>query len=170
MPSPLAVADPIVEFFALRVAERTVRAYAPAQHASVRAHFDAAEQRLLAGRCLAQPIPASLLLRDALVQYLLAIEVARGAGEASLDAGGAGNLADVLPLIPPDPALPDAVPTDDARVRAALSAADPLHFDRLSAEDVERTRGALERAASLVRRGVEARTLANVRGTPRWSA
>jgi hypothetical protein len=164
MPSPFAVADPIVEFFALRAAERTVRSYAPAQHARVRMHFDAAERRLAGGQSLAQAVPAALLLRDALSHYLLAIEVARG---ANVDTLVAGDLAAVLPTIPRDPALPEAVPGDDERVRAALAAADSLQFDRLSPEDVERTRSALERAAVRLRGRVEARTLSNVRGT-RW--
>jgi hypothetical protein len=67
----------------------------------------------------------------------------------------------------PDPARPRAEPTDDARVRAALASNDPLYFDRLSAEDAERTRWALDRATTLVRRGVEARSLTHVRGA-RW--
>jgi hypothetical protein len=62
---------------------------------------------------------------------------------------------------------PTATPTDDARVRAALSTLDPLYFDRLSPEDVARARWALERAARMLRRRVEARSLSNVRGT-RW--
>jgi hypothetical protein len=162
MPLAFALIEPIREFFGLRDAERTVRAFAPAQSARIRAHFDAAERRLFAGRQVVQSIPAALLLRDAVVQYLLAIEAARNPHQ---DSFAIGDLAAALPTVPPDPAGPQAMPTDDERVRNAVSADDPLYFDRLDAEDAERARGALERAASMLRRRVEARTLTNVRGT-----
>ncbi len=164
MASPLTVARPIVEFFALRTAEGTVRAYAPAQHARVRTHFAAGEKRHFAGRTLAQAIPAAVLLREAVTQYLLAIEVARRADDAPLTVH---DLLDALPAIPPDPALPESTKTDDERVREAVSASDPLHFDQLSPDEAERTRRALERASAQLRRRVEARSLTNVRGT-RW--
>jgi F5/8 type C domain len=52
-------------------------------------------------------------------------------------------------------------------VRAAIASKDPLYFDGLSSEDVERARWALDRAASMLRRNVESRTLVAVHGT-RW--
>jgi hypothetical protein len=57
-------------------------------------------------------------------------------------------------------------------VRAALGAGSPLYFDDLPAEDAALARSALERAASMLSRRVEARSVANVRGTRwgRWAA
>lgn len=152
--------DPIVEFFTLRRAERTVRAYAPAQSARVRKHVQAAERRLRAGRRVAEAAPAAVLLREAVLQYLTAMEAAR-------DSAVAEGAAAPLPPLPPDPARPKADPSDDARVRAAIASRDPLYFDGLSDEDVERTRWALDRAGSMLRRSVESRSLVAVRGT-RW--
>jgi hypothetical protein len=154
---------PIREFFTLRAAESVVRAYTPAQHARVREHVDAADRRLSGGRRATQAVPAAVLLREAVRQYLLAAEIARrpDAREDDLDAVAA------MPALPQDPARPRADPTDDARVREALASRDALYFDRLPAEDAERARWALDRAAAMLRRRVEARSLTNVRGT-RW--
>jgi hypothetical protein len=154
---------PIHEFFTLTRAERAIRAYAPAQQARVQEHAEAASRRLVSGRRVTQAVPAAVLLRDAVTLYLYAAACARDAA-ADLDAF---DLAAAMPTLPPDPARPRAEPTDDARVRAALASNDPLYFDRLSAEDAERTRWALDRATTLVRRGVEARSLTHVRGA-RW--
>lgn len=164
MPSLLAVTAPLREFFTQRAAERTIRAYVPAQQARVQAHAAAGGKRLVAGRRTVEPVAACLLLRDAVARYLTALEAARdfGADDESL---AAREL--VLPELPADPARPRATPTDDARVREALAARDPLYFDRLPPEDAERARWALERAATMLRRRVEARSLQNVRGT-RW--
>jgi hypothetical protein len=156
--SPLL--DPIAEFFTLRRAERTVRAYVPAQSARVRRHVEAAEKRLRAGRRVTDATAAAVLLREAVLQYLIAIETAR-------DAGAREDAAAPLPVLSRDPARPRADPSDDARVRAAIASRDPLYFDGLPAEDVERARWALDRAASMLRRNVEPRTLVAVRGT-RW--
>jgi hypothetical protein len=155
--------SPVHEFFTLRRAERTIRAYVPAQHARVHAHADAADRRLWSGRRVTHAIAAAVLLRGAVTHYLYAAAFARdpGADLESLD------LAAAMPPLPPDPARPRADPTDDARVRAALSSRDPLYFDSLSAEDAERARWALDRAVTLVRRRVEGRSLAYVRGA-RW--
>jgi hypothetical protein len=155
--------SPIREFFTLRGAERTIRAYAPAQHARVHDHAEAADRRLWSGRRVTHAVAAAILLRGAVTHYLYAAACARDSG-ADLDSL---DLAGAIPSLPPDPARPRAEPTDDARVRAALSSRDSLYFDGLSAEDAERTRWALDRAATLVRRGVEARSLTNVRGA-RW--
>jgi hypothetical protein len=156
------------EFFTLARAEGTVRAYAPAQHALVREHTGAAARRLSSGRRATDAVAASTLLREAVTQYLFAAALASdsSARVAELDLAGA------LPALPPDPARPRAEPTDDARVRAALSTRDPLYFDRLSSQDAERARWALDRAAARLRRRVEARSLANLRGARwgRWAA
>jgi hypothetical protein len=155
--------EPIREYFTLRRAEGTVRAYAPAQHALVAAHVEAARERLAAARRTAPPIPAAVLLRDAVAHSLRAAAVAAdaSAGVAHLD------LAAAMPALPVDPARPRAEPTDDARVRAALASSDPLYFDRLSPEDGERARVALDRAAGFLRRRVEARSVTHLRGA-RW--
>jgi len=158
-----AIAHPIREFFTQGRAERTIRAYAPAQHARVRMHAEAAARRARAGRAATDPVAGAILLRAAVEQYLLALEAARTAedGDATRDGPAA------MPPLPVDPARPRAHPTDDERVRQALAARDALYFDDLSPEDVERARWALDRAASLLRGRAEARTLANVRAT-RW--
>jgi hypothetical protein len=158
-----AIAHPIREFFTQGRAERTVRAYTPAQHARVRRHVEAGSRRERAGRRTTDPVVGSVLLRAAVTQYLLAIEAAQ-APDAPREASDASAS---MPPLPADPARPRAEPTDDARVRQALAARDELYLDELSLEDVERARWALDRAASLLRRRVEARTIANVRGT-RW--
>lgn len=157
---------PIGEFFLLRDAERTVRAYTAPQHALVQRHVEAAERRLRAGRRIPAAVPSALILREAVWHYLLAIEAA---GDPRTDHAAleALDVTGKLPVLLPDALRPDASPTDDARVRAALGATSPLYFDDLSAEDAALGRSALERAASMLSRRVEARTLANVRGT-RW--
>lgn len=155
--------SPVHEFFTLSRAERTIRAYVPAQRARVTEHAEAADRRLWSGRRVTQAVAAAVLLRGAVTHSLYAAACARDAA-ADLDSL---DLAGAFPSLPPDPARPRADPTDDARVRAALSSPDRLYFDRLSAEDAERSRWALDRAATLVRRGVEARSLTHVRGA-RW--
>jgi hypothetical protein len=167
MPLAQSFIDPIREYFTLRRAESTVRAYAPGQQARVAEHVEAGRQRLAAGRKTTAAVPAAVLLRDAVIHFLLAAAVAKdpaGTGTPELDASSA------LPPLAPDPASPDAVPTDDARARGALASlatADVLYFDRLAPEDAERTRWALDRAAALARSKVEARTLTHLRGA-RW--
>jgi hypothetical protein len=157
------LAHPIREFFTQGRAERTVRAYAPAQHARVRQHVEAATRRERAGRKATDSLAGAMLLRAAVAQYVLAVEAAR-TPDARLDSL---DPASAMPPLPADPARPRAEPTDDARVRAALATRNELYFDELSAEDLERARWALDRAASLLKGRVEARTLASVRGT-RW--
>ncbi|HEY6458656.1 MAG TPA: discoidin domain-containing protein [Polyangiaceae bacterium] len=160
--------DPIREFFTLGRARGVVRGYAPAQRSVVTRHAEAARQRLAAGRRVTLAVPAAVLLLDALRHALAAAAVAHdpGADPAALDPAAA------MPPLPADPLRPRAEPTDDARVRAALGADDPLYFDRLSPEDAERARSALDRATALVRRDVESRSLTNLNGTRwgRWAA
>jgi hypothetical protein len=163
---------PIREFFTLRGAESTIRSYGPAQHSLVREHAEAARRRLAAGRRVTQAVSAAALLREAVTHYLFAAAIAHDAGAASNLAGLELALVAALPVLPPDPARPRADPTDDARARDALASRDPLYFDRLSAEDAERARWALDRAAVMVRARVEARSVTNVRATRwgRWAA
>jgi hypothetical protein len=152
------------EFFALREPERLVGAYAPEQYAEVRHHFDAAERRRNAALSLASAVPAAVLLCEATREYLVAIDAARDAGsrlERGFDAAAA------LPPVPPDPIRADARPTSDQLVRAALASHDPLHVDRLPADEAELLRRALERTTAILRRGVEVRSLAHLRAS-RW--
>jgi hypothetical protein len=160
---------PVREFFTLRSAERVVRAYQPAQRERLDRLVRAADARLSAARRVAQAVPAALLLREAIVQLQRAIEVAR---DPDVDDGALQERQLPIPALAPDPARPRAQPSDDARVRTALASADPLFFDALSAEDVERTRWALDRAAGLLRRNVETRSVTAVRVTRwgRWAA
>jgi hypothetical protein len=157
---------PVLEFFTLSDAERASRAYAPSQRARLGVYFDAAERRLRSGRRLTQAVPAAVLLREAVAYYLLAAAIARG-GSLAADASAPNSLVETMPELPPEPARPAALPTDDARVRAALGTRDRLYFDGLSTEDQRRARWALDRAASMLRRRVEARSVANLRGA-RW--
>jgi hypothetical protein len=161
--SIVSLVDPIREAFTLRDTERAIVAYAPVQHARIRAHVRAARRRERAGRRVVDAVGASVLLREAVTHYLCAAAVAHDQDART----GELDVVAAMPSLPPDPARPRAEPPDDARVREALATRDPLYFDALSAEDAERTRWALDRAASLTRRRVEARTLANVRAT-RW--
>jgi hypothetical protein len=156
----------LLEFFVLTRAERTVRAYTPPQHQRVRDYHDAADRRLWGARCVTQSVAAALLLRDAAACYLRAAAIARG-GIDDGDSIAPADLAATMPEIPPDPARPGERSADDARVRAALVAVDPLYFDGLSAEDAARMRLALDRAASMLRTRVETRSLTNIRAT-RW--
>jgi hypothetical protein len=158
------------EFFTLRHAESTVRAYTPAQRSLVAEHADAALHRLVAGRRVAQAVSAAELLRESVARYLDAAALARASDADATAALAHFDRAAALPPLPPDPARPRADPTDDARVRAALSAlaaSDPLYFDRLSPEDAERARWALDRAATMLRGAVESRSLPHLRGA-RW--
>jgi hypothetical protein len=164
--APIAAAR---EFFTQRRAEQVVRAYAPAQRIRIDELARAAQARLGAGRRASHPVAACLLLRDAVVQLQRAIETARDP-EADDDTLAIRELP--LPELPPDPARPRADPSDYARVRFALASRDPLYFDKLSPEDVERARWALDRAATMMRRKVESRSLEHVRATRwgRWAA
>jgi len=158
--------QPIGEFFLLRDAERAIRIYTEPQRVLVRKHVEAAESRLRGGRRIPSAVASALLLREAVRHYLLAAEAAT---DASLDDAAleALDVVSRLPALLPDPLRPDAFPPDDSRVRAALRASSPLYFDDLSAEDAAHARSALERAASILSRRVEARSLTNLRGT-RW--
>jgi hypothetical protein len=166
MPLLSALANPVWEAITLRRAERTALSYSTAQRERVCSHFEAGEQRWRAGRRLDSTVPAAALLRDAVVHYLTAIEAARDP-DADEDAIAARDLASTLPTLPADPARPRADPSDDARVRAAVASQDSLVFDRMSQEDAERARWALDRAATMLRRRIEPRSVVNVRAT-RW--
>jgi hypothetical protein len=160
------VFDPVREFFTLRRAERTVRAYVPAQQARVKAYYDAGEARLLAARRMLPAVPAAALLREALGFYVRASQASRSPDldDVPLDER---HLAAVLPEVPADPVSDEARSEDDARVRAALLATDPLYLDRLAPGEIERARSALDRACGLLRHGIEVRSTAHLWGL-RW--
>jgi hypothetical protein len=138
-----ALFAPIREWFLLEQAESTVHGYTPVQHALIGAHVRAADTRLRAAKTLVDPLSASVLLRDG-IRHLLSAQASARSSAPSDDEG------------------------DDVEVvRAALATEDNLYFDRLSSGALEPTRLALEGAASSLRRSVEPRSAANVRGT-RW--
>jgi hypothetical protein len=161
----LQVVEPVREFFELRSAEQVVRGYSPAQLASVRLHFEAAESRYFAGRRLGPGLPAAVLLRQAVALYVLAAAYGRDGG---VDPSGV-DIGAELPAVPPDPTRPEPEGADARRLRAAFASDDDgLYLDRLPAGEIDRLRGALERAAVILRRRVEARSLAKVQRT-RWA-
>jgi hypothetical protein len=158
--------DPVREFFTLRRAERTVRAQHPAQQLRVQEYYVAAETRLVAARRTLPAVPAAALLRDALGFFVRAAEASRAADpdEGPFDEL---RLRAVLPEVPADPLSDEARSVDEARVRAALLTNDPLFIDRLSPEEIERTRSALDRACGVLRRRIEVRTATHLTGL-RW--
>jgi hypothetical protein len=164
MPIVTALFDPVREFFSLRRAEQTVRGYGSEQHVRVKEYADAADARVLAARS-APALPAVALLREALLLLLRSAELSRGLDEPGPPT--TDRLAKVLPYVPADPADPRSKSEDEARVRDALFSRDDLYLDRLPPEELERTRWALDRACSAARRGVEVRSVANLRGL-RW--
>jgi hypothetical protein len=138
-----ALFAPIREWFLLEQAASTIRGYTSVQHALVGAHVRAANARLRAAKTLVDPLSASVLLRDGILHLLS--EQASASSAASFDVVG-----------------------DDAdRASAAITSEDSLYFDRLLPDALEPTRRALERTASSLRRRVDPRSAANVRGT-RW--
>jgi hypothetical protein len=141
-----------------------VRAYSPRQHTLVTRHVRAADDRLRAASATVNDVASALLLREALRQYVMALEVARDArvDEAALE--GMDPVAR-LPALEPDALRPTALPTDEDRVRAALANRSPLYFDELPAADAAFARIALERMALRLGRLIEARSVANVTGT-----
>jgi hypothetical protein len=151
---------PIGEFFLLRRAEERVRRYSPAQYARVAAHREAGGKRARAARRAGDPVSAAVLYRDALLAYARADAAAQGE-----DAGGELRTADLalrLPLVPMDAVDPS---TDDtSRVRRAVAAEDPLFFDTLGREELDRVVAAMDRAVVAARRGIEARSVTHLRG------
>jgi hypothetical protein len=159
----LTLIDPIREFFTLRSAERTVVGRTAAQNERARALSSAASARLRAGRRMLESVPAAMLLREALALRLRAAEAAESGTEPEREVESL--LATFLASVPLDPADPQAA--DARRVREALQTNDPLYFDGLSPEELERTRQALDRACARLRGGVEVRSRLQIRAL-RW--
>jgi F5/8 type C domain-containing protein len=155
--APLAA---VGEFFLLRNAERTVRAYGPAQRDRMARHHAAGDRRFRSARRLIDPGPAALLLREAILCYLRASAIAL----APDDALAPEALASAVPAVSADPVAPH-VAEDTHRVRRAIGSADPLFFDSLDRNELELTRSALERAASMMRGATEVRSTEHLRGT-----
>jgi hypothetical protein len=167
MKSPaLSLFAPIREWFFLGEAERTIRGYTTAQHALVRAHYDAGLDRFRAANGIVEAVSASVLLREG-IRHLLLSRAAAQDPRADGDSLAHIDLAAALPELPADPDRPDVSPGDTERARSALASSDPLYFDRLAPEAAEATRTALERALSSLRHQVEPRTVAYVRGSRR---
>jgi hypothetical protein len=158
--APLAA---VGEFFLLRNAARTVRAYGPAQRDRMARHHAAGDRRFRSGRRLIDPGPAALLLREAILCYLRASAIAL-APDAPDDALTPEALGRDVPAVPADPVAPH-VAEDSDRVRRAIGSADPLFFDSLDRDELELTRSALDRAASMLRGAAEVRSTAHLRGT-----
>jgi hypothetical protein len=155
----------LAEFFTLRRAAESVRRYPPLQHGRLRSYVAGADARIVAGRRASTALTAAVLLREGLVLLLRSAEVARGRD----DAGplSAERLSELLGTVPADPASARTASADDARVREALLAVDPLYLDRLDPDDIEATRWALDRACVAARKKVEPRSLVHLRGL-RW--
>jgi hypothetical protein len=153
--------SPNSEFFFLRDAESASRRLEPSQRSRVAALQDGAELRVRSARRAGDPVAAAILFREALLAYARARAVAQGK-DAPADPP-ARALAERLPLVPPDVVEPSA--EDTARVRHAVAATDPLYFDAMDRAELGRVVGAMARAVAVARRGVEARSLTNVRGT-----
>ncbi len=169
MPLLSILFDPLREFFTLRRAEWTVRGYFPAQHARAKALWSGGALRLRGGKRMLDGVPAAVLLREGLMLYLRAAEAVQrsSASDGTESATDRHLLSSLLPPVPPDPAAPETQAADDARVRAALEACDPLYFDRLSPADLERTRWALDRACGRARSSVEVRSALHLKAL-RW--
>lgn len=152
----------LVEFVSLRRAEAIIRSYSPSQQERIAFHHAAGDRRFRAARRTSDSLAAAILYREAALSYLRAL------ASVPTNAGGDGSPARVLlesetaslPLDPIGPPLAE----DVVRVRAALGSSDSTFFDRLDRDELERTRSALERAASKLGGSVEARSLVNVLG------
>lgn len=150
------------DFFLLRKAEGTVRAYTEPQRAAVSAHQVAGERRRRAAARLVDPLPSALLLRASILSYLRASALA-GDARLSDQALSPTGLAERLPPVRPDSLGPRSA-EDTARVLAAVRSSDPLYFDRLDREELERVRAALERSARALRGATESRSLTYLKG------
>jgi hypothetical protein len=161
--SPALALSRVREWFLLEETERTLRLRTLEQCVLVRAHYDAALSRLRAGRLATEAVPAALLLRASLIHLLWAKQASH---DPQVDDGALVRRDPTSSItdLPPDPEH-QRVPSDADLVRASVSSSHPLYFDRLSPELAQRTRIALERAASCLRREVDPRSIANVRGT-----
>jgi len=146
------------EFFLLEQAERQSSKFTASQRKSVRAHYDAAKRRLFAAKTLCEPsdAPSGLLLyREAWFCLTRAILLSDD------------EHVDVVQLSP-DIALAKlaralegrnlTVPPDVEYAKGLLIAADPLAFDRLSAEEAARNVDAIDAATLWLFGLVEARS------------
>jgi hypothetical protein len=149
------VLPPLREFFLLEGAERTIAAYTPEQHARVAELCAAGDERLRVAVTTTPDVEACLLLRDALASFTLARAVARDAG---LDETALARMdcATEIPALGPDPL--DGSEGRTELVQRALATTDRLYLDRLDAAKLGRLRVALEQAARVMRRGMEARS------------
>ncbi|HXX66638.1 MAG TPA: discoidin domain-containing protein [Polyangiaceae bacterium] len=151
------------EFVSLRRAEAAIRSYSAAQRERIALHHAAGDRRFRAARRATDPLAAALLYREAAFAYLRALSAARSG--PSDDEAVTPELTRLetaqFSADPLGPPLAD----DVVRVRAALGSTEPVFFDLLDRQELERTRSALGRAVSRLRSRVEARSLINVLGT-----
>jgi hypothetical protein len=141
--------DAVVELFALKKAERRARATSPAQRRRLAVHRAAGDRRVRSARRVSDPVAASILLRSAVLAYLRAAAIAESPerSDASITAQ---ELASRLPPLAGD-AVDPRPEADTERVRRALRSPEALHFDSLDYAEVELTRSALDRAATVLR-------------------
>jgi F5/8 type C domain len=138
---------------------RTGPELAPRQREAMKRYLEAGEARARAapGDVDAEMLPVAVgLLRDAVLCLLRALDHATHP-ELEPPAGAPPvEVLDASGLLPP---------TNEgaALVRAALEVADPLAFDRMSAEDLERLKPALEALVAKLRGRIDLRTAAHVR-------
>ncbi|HEY5240501.1 MAG TPA: discoidin domain-containing protein [Polyangiaceae bacterium] len=161
---PLAILAPVWEFFLLQVPERTVAGYTPEQLRRVTELRAAGRERLTAGRRARPQLAACLLLREAVVTFARARSVAR---DPDIDDATLALIDGSLDVPALSPDVLDGSTGDADRVREALTTRDPLYIDRLDLGGRERLRKALDRAATALCRGVEARSLTHLRAQ-RW--
>jgi hypothetical protein len=161
---PATLFAPMREFFLLERAHRLVTSYVPAQRARVVELRAAGDERVRAARRVQAAVPACVLLRAAVAAFARAraasLDPSLGDAEVARIDG-----AELVPALPPD--LLDGRTGDADRARAALSAKDPLYFDRLPPEECFRTRVALDRVARSLRGSVDVRSGGHVRAL-RW--
>jgi hypothetical protein len=157
----------IGEFFTLGRARATVRRYAPMQRERVAAHRAAGDLRARAARECGDPVSSAILYREALFAYARADLAAQPRKAGASGGGDADRPPGVDVLAPRVPAVPlatvDPSPDDVARVNRAMRATDPLYFDALADDEMNRLLAAFGRVVAVARRRVETRSLLHLR-------
>jgi hypothetical protein len=155
------------DIFLLERAERTVRAFTPEQHATVRRHFDAAQRRASVADDLSDDrnvAVAYVLYREAVTLLIAAVLAARDGAEVDLRTLRASTAFDALEELAAArkiPAMPDYV----AEARKLLSEDEPLTFDRRAPEDLLSRRKNVEFTLRWLQELIEPRTLNEIRAT-----
>jgi hypothetical protein len=145
--------------------ERATPEYTPAQRRLVARYVEAARRRLRLARDLAPPSPplvSAMLLRDAIA--LLARSVIAGR-EADVDAATLAGRDTMTLLQAVRAAAGRPADADSRRIDLAIASKDPLYFDALDEGELMLVHGALKREAAWLRRQIDLRSTANIRGT-----